>query len=120
MTKTPGNQARILGLQSEDLVFGQLAGAGWYVERSPVLDYAGKTDVRTICPEGQPFDLQISATPKSKGQVERLEARGVLPIPVSRLGEGTAANFVCANLCQIVDCPIRPGTLPLGPVFRLE
>lgn len=101
-----GNQARIDGLAAEAMVKDQLVDAGWQVVTSPTLDYANKVDAYAICPVGNEFPLQISLHPKSRRQEQALEARGVFPLPTSRLADDTASGFVCSSLCSRDACEV--------------
>lgn len=107
--KKPGLQGLQDGLAAEVMVAEQLTAAGWGVVQTPELDYANKVDVYATCPTGQEYPLQISLHPKSRRQEAALEARGVFPLPTSRLDETGAAGFVCSSLCDIGDCDSRSG-----------
>lgn len=75
MRKNPGLEGQRQGREAEETIAEAFNAAGWGTFTSPKHDYAHKTDVVAICPNGEVFNVQVSVNPKSKRQTATLKKK---------------------------------------------
>lgn len=106
MRKNPGLEGQRQGREAEETIAEAFNAAGWGTFTSPEHDYAHKTDVVAICPNGEVFNVQVSVNPKSKRQTATLKKRDVVPISLRETTKRGVSPTVlaCARCAFTATC----------------
>jgi|GEM_PF-4580822 len=102
------HEARLVGANAEQEIVGQFqSAAGWQVRQSAELDYGQKADLQVVCPGYAVHNVQVSAGPKSVGEQERLQRRGVQSLSLLTVTSAgiIAPEYACQNWCERELCP---------------